>query len=628
MSAKNDEISSTERLLDLIRSKKPGEVHSSDIDPTKLSNFGLPAPSFSPFSFRKKITIGVDIGYNALKMVKISHSSDKKQEMLDYLRVPFESDISKDSPKFYPFLRNALHRFCGPTNKRIEIWSAISSARVETRYLRIPKVPKKQISKAVYWTYKKKVSFNDNDDFFDFEILGEIIEAGVQKIEVMAYAAPKKEILELKDIFAKSGYPVAGISIVPFAVQNLLRTRRLEIAEKNICSLFIGRDWSRIAIYSNGNLVLSRGIKAGVGSMVEAIKVSINGDRPLSSQALNDSERLARSRKNRKGPQINALQARKLFFNLVYGATPIADKNTGLEIREEHLFEMVLPALERLVRQVERTIEHYSLNFGNDAISKIFISGPLCANQRMLNHIGGQLDLPVGTLDPFASGSSFLSGIISPRSAIDKEAFVPAVGMALSSNYLTPNFIFTYKDKEKISRIANFNRTVFAAFLVIMALCMGFYLLEAHRIEQKKIQIANLHQQLESFSPQVDQNLIVRLAAQTKQKQQTLDKFGKKYIGMALLSEISNLTPSNIRLSSISADLTKSPGAAEKQDKKILILDGIVFGNHLTFEASLAGYLVRLKDSPIFFQPRVNRKSFEMFENKKVLRFTAQLELV
>ena len=245
-----------------------------DSSPSQSLAAGLTASIKKVIPFKKKTIVGVDIGRNTLRLVAISQSTEKKMELLDYTIIPFEADLTKDSPQFSRFLKSALTTFCGSA-KTTEIWSAISSAKVETRYVKIPKVPNKQIHNAVYWTYKKEVSFNEKTDLFDFEILGEITDDGVRRIEVICYSAPIREIQELKNIFERSGYPLTGISIVPFAVQNLLRTQWIDPGVKNLCNLFIGKDWSRIAVFSEGNLVLSRDIKAGIISMIETIREEV-----------------------------------------------------------------------------------------------------------------------------------------------------------------------------------------------------------------------------------------------------------------------------------------------------------------------------------------------------------------
>jgi len=105
-------------------------------------------------------------------------------------------------------------------------------------------------------------------------------------------------------------------------------------------------------------------------------------------------------------------------------------------------------------------------------------------------------------------------------------------------------------------------------------------------------------------------------------------KLSETYLDLAVISEITNLTPANIRLMSISADFGELPSADKKEaPKKTLILDGIIQGERLNLESMLAGYLMELKNSPLFDQPSIDRKSFEFFENREVLHFTAQLNL-
>jgi hypothetical protein len=72
----------------------------------------------------------------------------------------------------------------------------------------------------------------------------------------------------------------------------------------------------------------------------------------------------------------------------------------------------------------------------------------------------------------------------------------------------------------------------------------------------------------------------------------------------------------------------KEAAKGEAKEKGTLILDGIVQGDRLNLESALAGYLMELRNSPIFDQPTISKKSFERFENKERLRFTARLKLI
>ena len=97
---------------------------------------------------------------------------------------------------------------------------------------------------------------------------------------------------------------------------------------------------------------------------------------------------------------------------------------------------------------------------------------------------------------------------------------------------------------------------------------------------------------------------------------------------MVVLTEISNLTPSNVRLNSIYVllDDDASNGGKASTSKNV-ILEGIVLGDRTTMEATLAGYLIQLSGSPLFKQPVINQKEPGFFMNKEILRFTAQLKL-
>jgi len=277
----------------------------------------------------------------------------------------------------------------------------------------------------------------------------------------MAYSAPKQEVDELVDIFSKSGYPLTGISIVPFALQNLFRTQWLKDG-KNVCSLFVGADWSRIAVFSNGSLVLSRGIKAGIKSMVEAIREEIGINR--SEQSLPPADGDHTPVFENYNENYDSDPALKMLTGFINDTLPSTGEEEALNVNSEKLFGTIQPALDRVIRQVERTLRHYTLNFGDVGVGKVYISGQISSNRHVVNYIGEQLGISVEPIDPFASEAFLSDGLSIPKSESERGAFVPAVGMALSSNSFTPNFIFTYKEKEKVTLNIRIKRMVLPCF--------------------------------------------------------------------------------------------------------------------------------------------------------------------
>lgn len=592
----------------------------------------------------KPINVGIDVGYTDLKLVKIDQVSDTRAELLDLMVIPFDSDISRDSPQFPQFLKAALTDFCGPL-KNIRTWCVASSANVEMRYLSIPKVPKKQIANAAYWTFKKDISIDETEQIFDFAILGEITDGGVDKIEVMAYTAPKKDIRELKDIFSKGGLPLTGITVVPFTFQNLLETGWLKTEAGAVCNLYIGRGWSRIDIFSKGHLVLSRGIKAGVQSMIDTLREELNSHGSEIELEIIDSDGASVSENVEMNKEIDADQARRIFFGIIEDTTKPAtpeeeidiQAETGLGITAEEMFDLCLPAVERLARQVEKTLEHYAHNYAMEPVGKIYVSGMLSMDQRVVDHIGDLLDLPRETVDPLNPITPSTVKTDIPEYASDRSIYAPAVGLALSRNDRTPNFIFTHENRETHARINLINRLVVGASLILLALCIGFSGWQSFRVKQKENLLTQIQHELDQFSPNLDEGFLRLMAARIQGQRETLKSYSTKYLGLSILSELSHLTPNHIQLLSLSADLPepgpkkkKTRGGEETDTQKgnTLILEGIIQADSHTFETVLAGYLLQLKNSMIFDRPSVTERAVEFFKGKPVLRFTTRLELV
>ncbi len=630
--AKHDEFSSTERLLDLIRGKEDTVFKPPDTSPPRLPPSGLKYSFSKALPIKKKITVGVDINDHELRLVKISQALEKRQTLLDYIRAPFQSDMEIDSPQFHRFLKSVMTDFCGPA-KNIEIWTTISTANAETRFLRIPKVPKKQVANAVFWTFKKESSFDDKKMIFDFEVLGEIVEEGVRKTEVMSYVAPKHEISQLRQAFSKIGYPLTGICVAPFAIQNLMRTQALETDVEDVCTLFIGSHFSRIAIYSKGNLILSRDIKAGIRSMIDAIRVALGKDvsEPAMTMDVTEDTALMESFDEVPGPETDP--AEKLLYDFTHNALPVADEDEAVKFKAEDIYKIILPALDRVIRQVERTIKHFSVKYENEGVGKVYISGQMSANRHMVQYIGDQLNLPIEAIDPFSSNLILSKDVSIPKTEFERDAYLTAIGLADSNNSITPNALYTYEDKARQAISRRIHLSAIGVFVFLFMLCIGVSFWQKNRLDKKEATITQLQQQLETFSPIVDQNLIITMVTQTKRKIERLEAFGNKYLGMAIMNEISHLTPSNIRLLSVNAELGEGQvnGREREKDqeqKRLLVVEGVVFGDRLTSETSLTGYLIRLKNSPMFGQPVIQNKSFEFIKNEEVIRFTAQVELV
>lgn len=599
MKLKN-EISSTEKLLDLIRSKN------------QLSDIKPPEKGFIPETkrkkifpskeslFRKPVTVGVDLGKRNLKLVKIDDSG--AADSFTYETVAYPDDVSRDSALFSEFLGSELRRFCNGS-KKVDIWSVLPFDKVEIQGVNIPQVPRKQMENAIFWTSKKEMGFDD-EYIFDYEVRGEIIDRGIQKTAVIALAAPKLDIQKFSEVFSAAGYPLTGITLAPFSIQNLLSTNWLA-SEDTVASVYIGWDFSRIDIFSKGVLVAVRSVKTGTNGLIESLKEEID--------------------KKFKGIDISLALAERILCSLSPDyKEPDRDK-VPLKLSEEEIFEMIQPALGRIVTQLEMTFKNYSSNLDNENVSRMFVSTAMPIYKPIIEYIDQQLGIQADILDPMPLNAGFEA---APQMSLTERAqFALCLGLALSDNSRTPNLLFTYKEKREKAVSSKVNRAIIAACIFFLLAGMGYYSWQKFTISGKKSELASFERRLVQFGTPLDQNAMMQMLAHLKQQQQQVTEYLLKYRGMIVLGEIATLTPANIKLLNVKASLNPVAGEKEKEPKRRLNIEGIVTGKAENLEAGLAEYVSSLKSSPVIEDAAIEKKSVEKYRSENILHFNLDLKL-
>jgi len=622
------EITSTEKLLDVIRNKKS----EAPVQPSKPARFVPPFRMFQAFrtKFRtqtKAVTIGVDIGHQSLRLVKTVKKDDKTWELLDYRSVPYSHISSRKSTEFVNFLSTEMSAFCSEYRDS-NLWAIMSAAKVNVRHIRIPKVAKKQVENAVYWTIKKETPFDEKDTVFDFEIQQEVTEQGLKKWLVMVYTAPRGDVEDIRKLFSQIGLPLTGISITPFAFQNIFNTGWIPPADGSIASLFIGNDFSRIDIYDEGRLVMTRGIKAGINSMVELLMERLM----VLSREKSDVDAIV--------PTVSTEEVKKALFTLSPDSPPLTAGEAGFGLTEKEIFSVILPALERVVRQVERTFEHYTIHLKNKKVGRIYVSTAMNIYRPFIEYVGEQLGVESDIPDPLSLQFDDSNREFQQTSLSERVASIPALGLALSDNDYTPNLLYRFKDKEKAVQTARINRIASMAMTVVVLVVSVFFLYQVQAAYQKEAVIMNLESQLLQYHPRVDRNIIAQLAAGAKGEQQVMRVYGERYLGMAVISELSALTPSNIRLIAVKADLagavaTVKAGEPAKEAGKeaagnvarSVVIEGVIFGDRKLLDSMLAGYVIKLESSPIFRLVSIQKNSVDTFKKNDVLHFILDVKI-
>ncbi|MFP4517013.1 MAG: hypothetical protein ACLFNV_09480 [Desulfovibrionales bacterium] len=628
---KNDPVSSSEKLLQLI---KNGPASSSKTPPEAPSGW---KPRTQGFSFRKGVVVGVDFDHSALRLVKRDNA--EKGRVVDCCSLSYPNAAPLGSPEFSAFLGKCLKEFCGQSNQ-VSLWALLPTSKLDIWHITIPRTTKDKVANVVHWVAKKETSYNEHEDILDFEVQGDEVDKGIPKTKVMVYLARRKNVEMMKQMFSSIGFSLEGLTIAPFAIQNLFRRGWVAGAPEACAGLHIGREWSRIDVYKDGDLVLTRGIKTGTNSMVEALQERFENDRrhaasPPPEEVSEKSLRLDGltssldqdgendfdfeepvSLQRERGGANKGWARETLFSALVDG-----DAGTEEESEQDRVFSSVLPAVERLVRQIERTFEYYSITQGKERVEQVFLSGLIGSSGKILGYIGSELGMGVKVLDPL-EGEAGIGPI--PRNVGKRVSLNRALGLSLSQKGRTPNLLFTFKDKEQQKRATMYNSAIVAVFLFLAVVASGVFLWQKGIEQSNRTQLAQLHVNLSAYDPVVNQALLLQRAAKVQNAQLLAKSFSKRYQGVAVISEVAALTPSNVSLLQLNLELGKDRASAGKA----LILDGFIRSDLQGADAQLASYMVRLKNSPLFKVPTVRKSTIEEIPGEgRVLHFLVNVDL-
>lgn len=614
MAGKKEDINSTEKLLNAIRGKQE-EANN------KIGNFSILLPKQFPspkknkilsmfFPDKKKYTVGIDISHGFILLVKTISASDGSPILVDQKIVKYDEKIGNDSPEFSSLLKASILSICGNPAES-NIWTMMPADDVNIQYVKIPPVQKKQMESAIYWAAKKELSFDEKDYIFDYELQEDITDQGIPKHSVMVYSAPLAEIKKRKALFSGIGITLAGITIAPFAIQNIFRTKWLPSGDGTTATLFIGNDFSRISIYKKNNLVMTRGIKTGVSSMMEAIAESFL--------------------EKKGGLRLEKEETKKILFSLGADSEELSNTAAGFGLQEYEIFNMIIPVIERLTRQIERTFEYYTTSFGHEKVEKIYISSLMNIYNPISDYVSDQLGIKIEVFDPFKYQET--TPQTDTIALSDRMALIMALGLSFSDNSLTPNLIFTYKEENEEISIKMINRGIIAAFAAGLVICIITIIYQGIDVFALNKQRANLKREISMFNPLISKENVAKMVSDVKKQRIVSRQYAQRYLGMAVIGEISDLTPENIRLNNLKIMTSAGSAVKDKSDKKGkevgegITLEGIITGDRNMLDSHLAQYLIKLNNSPMLHQVSVYKNSIVSFKKNDVLQFTMSAKI-
>ncbi|MFP4571569.1 MAG: hypothetical protein ACLFNW_01225 [Desulfobacterales bacterium] len=592
--ASEKEISSTEKLLTVIRSKNDDatdprftEAHSPGLW-EKIKN-RLPAPG-------PRGIMGVEIFRDTLNIVRMAKDKNGWQSVYASMTA-LPGDAGIGHPDFPAFLKAQL-RAADPSGKA-DIWICLPPSKGETWNVLVPKV-KKGLTNAVYWSARKDRTFDESEYYFDYRITGEENDKGVRKLAARVSIASAREINLYKKVFSEAGYNITGITLPGFLLENLFAHRWIDQGDEACAALYIGDDSSYIEIRGRRTTLFNRVIKTGRDSILDSLIMEYN-----QQEETNGSPEPPPSGDRQKAAQMLRQQA-------------------GISGKEQ--IDMIQPALERLARQLERTIDHCVNVLDNPAPERIYICGAISFLPGLSDFFSQQLGIPAVIMDIPEQEITITQNKLFSDSD-QRLSLVSTAGLAMPLDN-TVNFLHTTIDMDREKQALR-NANIVAAMCALLFVAAGAWWWSArHELEAVREEKAVLENRLEQFSPQLTPEDLAGLAGKFKEKNDELRKYSRRLYPVAAVKEITRVTPESIKL--VAMRLENSPGRPGGRGEKtpVCTLEGFIKSEPSMYETRLTGYLLQLRRSAIFNDPSVVKSQADtLASGEKVYRFTLNIKL-
>ncbi|MCG8566360.1 MAG: hypothetical protein MI747_14880 [Desulfobacterales bacterium] len=545
---------------------------------------------------KKGLTAGIFIGDQHISLALVGREKmSSPPKVIKWNHNPLPTGVGIGHPEFHLHLKETVTRFLR-NHKNTSLWTCLDAGHLKLRPIEIPELRESKIYNAAFWGLKNKVEFEESTELFDYQVLGKLQRDGVQKMNILAYAGDKNRIDLIQSVFTRAGLNLKGITAFPFAIQNFMRNKNpeLDTTTTSAAVVHIDRNHSDISCFSNGNILLSRHIRTGVSNLLQEYQ-DYQTDSP--------------------GPEISQ------ELNFLSTLTSSADAN----------FQLMSQSAQRLTGRISATGDYFNHHLSPDTpIGTYFLSGELDDCQAFKEFAEEQLQGKIKKFLPFNEIGETLN-IRMPQTPSQRTGVIPAMGIALSTPKETPNFLYTHVEKEVEKKNRKRDFIISGAFLLCLAMCIGVWTEFRQESLDNQRQIQKLENQLAQFVPSVTPDILTAQIQKARDKTNAMTQYAKDYLPLAVVGEISNLTPDKVRITHLDARL-----APPQPDKKIkstspaqpnLMIQGVVVDQFNNLESTLTDYVIKLGDSPLFKNIQLSQKKIEKTGDTSFLAFTAEMEI-
>jgi type IV pilus assembly protein PilM len=432
--------------------------------------------------FKKDYVIGLDIGSSAVKMALFKETEGGLCLLRAGIKelAPYADDVSfqKEASSALWYLLKDID------TKKSKVIACINCPSTAIKKIAAPYMPKAELRQGIALEAKNYFPFPIDDSMLDFEILGDIVDKGIRKYDLLVAVCPINTVKRNLSIFERAGVRPSSFISSSYALGKVA-----EYADKGQglkCLVDIGSSHTEFIIYKDRTIVFTR-------------KIPICGDdftRSMTGALISDKGRI----------QLTFAEAEKIKKDVGIPADDDASLIEG-KIPAIQILSMLRSPAENLSNEISRCLDYYREESRGARVDNITLFGGGASLTGLTKFISDILGMPVRIGDPVEALKTE-NGAIQDMGRTAHRVEL-AIGAGLSDprgiNFLPPEM------KNEIQRTIKRGTLEVIVTAVVIA---SVLLLTGMKIKidnfKKRIHVAQL--ELTSLGPQIKRAEAMRVA--------------------------------------------------------------------------------------------------------------------
>lgn len=530
----------------------------------------------------KNLFLGLDFGALFLKAVLLEKKRDKFK-LLNFCLIAKNQSLSEGNPREGELeaLKECLKKL--ELKSQPQVYFTFSSLSMAVRYLTFPKMSAGELKEALEWKLKNIVPFDLNEAATHFWTKPSVFSA--DETEVVFLAVLKQLLEEKMTLFQNVGLKAAGFSPAPLPLAEAYKEVFKNFADEAIVLVDLGHLTTNIALVFKGEPKFSRVISTGVYHFEEALKTVFVSD--IGAVKFSDKE------------------CQEILYEEGIHEEEAEKKYKVVSCQQ--INALLRPILERLEGEIKRSTDYFKQNFGQTTIKKMFFSGGGAAIKNLENQLAKKLGLELiklSSLDWLIVSEDIFA---EQNKGIFFRQFGPVLGLIKSAGKIT--FLpFQKKEKQRFSVDTYFKMVIPILAGVVLVISLLIFRVNLNYtgnvkiINQKIGELDWVTQYFEKMEKAPAGSKVPFLLFE-------VSRIGKifKFLGNSLPDEI------------VLTELTLADSG------KSLIMKGFIFWGRVSPEETLANFMLALKDSQIFGEPRLIKETVRADIETKPIEFELEV---